>query len=230
MDANLWPEKDLDPGIQFLFQKIEEMEEQLSEKEKVALFVDNSSLFGSVQDMQDSLGGRRIDYIKLKEYLAGGRTVPSARFYYSEPVVRDDADPALLRAAKKRRSFYYVLERAGYLTVRLPQHQFSANIGLEIAYDMCALSRDGSFDTFVLVAGDEDYARIVKRLQEEKGLAVEVAFFDQTCSYKLKEAATRFIDLGREEGINELFREVRSEQEDEDYAEQSNQKRTDRDL
>ena len=223
MDSNLWPE---DGGLQFLVERLDDLQEEIRQKEKVALFVDNSSLFGAVQEMQEVLSSRRIDYIKLKEYLADNRTMAAAKFYYSEPVVRDDADPALLRAAKKRRSFYYVLERAGYTTVRLPQHQgFSANINLEIVYDMCALSRDAAFDTLVLVAGDEEYARLVTRLQDEKGLAVEVAFFDQKCSYKLKEAATRFVDLGDAEGIGELFREVRLEEEGETYAESTSEER-----
>lgn len=214
MDSRLWPE---DGELQFLADRLDDIEQEIRQREKVALFVDNSSLFGAVQEMQETLSGRRIDYIKLKDYLADGRTMAASRFYYSEPVVRDDADPMLLRAAKKRRSFYYVLERAGYTTIRLPQHPgFTANINIEIVYDMCAASRDAAFDTLILVAGEDEYSRIVNRLQNEKGIAVEVAFFDQKCSNKLKEAATRFVDLSEADGISELFREVRIEEENEE--------------
>lgn len=227
MDSRLWQtgRPAQDGSLQFLASRLYELEQEIRQREKVALFVDNSSLFGAVQEMQEMLSSRRIDYIKLKDYLADDRTMATARFYYSEPVVRDDADPALLRAAKKRRSFYYVLECAGYTTIRLPQHPgFSANINIEIVYDMCAASRDAAFDTLILVAGEDEYARIVNRLQDEKGIAVEVAFFDQKCSNKLKEAATRFVDLGDTDGISELFREVRIDEEGENYVESSSER------
>jgi uncharacterized LabA/DUF88 family protein len=188
--------------------------EEMRRGSRVAIFVDNISLFGGVQDMQEVFGTRRIDYIKLRDYLANGRTVLSSRFYYSEPFVRDDSDSTLIQAAKKRRAFYYVLERNGYLTIRLPDYKFSSIVSLEIVYDICSLSRDGLFDTFILVAGEEDYTRVVKRVQEERGLAVEVAYFDKICSQKLKGAATKFIDL--EKGL-ELFREFQDEREEHDH-------------
>jgi uncharacterized LabA/DUF88 family protein len=193
---------------------LQKIEQLLMAKEKICLFIDNSNLFGAMQEFSQN---DRIDYIKLKEFLAHGRTIASARFYYSEPPFpRDNVEPEVMQAAlesvRKRKSFYYVLERSGYTTICLPQRSNHVNsfvekgLDTELVYDMCAMSRDGRIDTFILVAGDEDYARIVSRLRQDTGVKVEVAFFDAQCSYKLKEAATTFIDLGQQETRELVFR------------------------
>ena len=75
----------------------------------------------------------------------------------------------------------------------------------EIVYDMVKLSQSGHYDTFVLVAGDEDYARTIRKLRNETGIRIEVAFFANTCSSVLKREASDFIDLS---SIPELFQKV----------------------
>jgi uncharacterized LabA/DUF88 family protein len=65
----------------------------------------------------------------------------------------------------------------------------------EIVYDMVRLSQGGHYDTFVLIAGDEDYARTVRRLRIETGIRIEVAFFGGRCSTVLRREASEFIDL-----------------------------------
>jgi len=191
----------------------------LRKRERVCVFVDNSDLF-------DALHGRKIDYIKLKEILAAGRSVNRANFYYSEPPpakfyfseppynkeTKEEGEEALI-AAKKRQGFYYVLQRAGYTVVCLPQRErhengdyyFEDALQLEIVYDMCELS-SGKFDTFILVAGDEAYVRTVSRVRQDTGINVEIAFFDSSCSGKLKEVGNKFVDLDQEHLVRELFR------------------------
>lgn len=195
-----------------LAEMIESLKKEVRRQERVAIFVDNSNIFGAITDLPQ-LYGKRLDYVKLKDFLADGRTVSQAFFYYSEPPFPKGENPEVLSEArdalKKRKAFYRVLHCAGYRTICLPQrvrHIGGANGGeflekgldTELVYDMCALSRDGNYDTFILAAGAEDYARPVERIRQDTGIRVEVAFFEgANCSYRLQEAASHFIDLGK---------------------------------
>jgi uncharacterized LabA/DUF88 family protein len=199
----------------------------LRTREKVCIFVDNTDLFDAIQQIRNT-HGKKVDYIKLKEILANDRVVNRANFYFSEPSppkfyfsdppyskeVKDEGDESLL-AAKKRQGFYYVLQKAGYSVICLPQRErydpqsgeyyIDDTMSLEIVYDMCSMSQK-NFDTIVLVAGSEDYARIVGKLRQDSGVNVEVAFFGSSCSAKLRDMANRFIDLEQDGIMRELFR------------------------
>jgi uncharacterized LabA/DUF88 family protein len=193
---------------------IENVFSDMRRKERVCLFIDNSDLFSAVQN-NTATYGKRVDYIKLREFLANGRSVNASKFYFGEPSFpKEGSDPREIEeaaiAAKKRQGFYYVLQRAGYTTVCLPQHDedYERGLDIELVYDMCALSRAGAFDTFVLVAGDENYARTVSRIRQDTGISVEVAFFANSCSYKLRQAANKFCNLGDQDVIQQIFFEL----------------------
>jgi uncharacterized LabA/DUF88 family protein len=249
-------------------------------RERIAIFVDNNSLFKAIHKQ----GGKRIDYVKMRDYLIDGRTLHSLKFYYTEPPLpkREDVSAEeyemALDAIEKRKKFYFVLEKNGYSLNQVPQRQvqiprngaflrnlqrleetgviddianevfvddlkdpiilevlktleekriitkivketvsdaeneplvFEKGLDSEIIYDMVALSRDGNYDTFVLVAGEEDYARAVAKLSRDKAINIEVAFFPPPyCSFKLHDAATEFIDISKNPN---LFRELRGE-------------------
>jgi uncharacterized LabA/DUF88 family protein len=79
--------------------------------------------------------------------------------------------------------------------VRGGQMPEEKGLDCEIVYDMSMLARTGRYDTFVVVAGDEDYARSVSRIPKETGVKVKVAFFGNLCSNFLKESCSEFIDL-----------------------------------
>jgi hypothetical protein len=75
-----------------------------------------------------------------------------------------------------------------------PSHE-ERGLKTEIVFDMAELACTGRYDAFVLVSGDEDYARTVKRLRADHGMRVEVAFFPGQSSTNLQRQATNFIDL-----------------------------------
>jgi uncharacterized LabA/DUF88 family protein len=194
---------------------MEDLRKLIRSMEKVAIFIDNSNLYGAMQTLPDAYE-KRIDYVKLKSFLADDRTVNNALFYYSEPPRLNEWDEGyeeIREAVRKRQGFYYVLEKAGYKTVCLPQrqqHDGYSEKGLDtiLVYDMCALSRSGKYDTFILVAGDGDYTLPVQKIKEDTGISVEVAFFGGpgNCSSHLQSACSKFIDLGKEEAMEEIFR------------------------
>lgn len=187
---------------------LEDVWEEIRRRESVCLFVDNSNLFGAIQGLQRLIAGRKIDYIKLRDYLGDGRSINCAKFYYNEPFFPKEGDPKAIEeailAAQKRQGFYHVLQKAGYSTVCLPEGRDS--IEMDLIYDMATLSRTGQFNTFVLVAGNENYARTAMRVRQETGTNVEVAFFQESCSHRLRQAANDFLNLSEPEIIAEIFR------------------------
>jgi len=201
--------------LEGVHENLDELWDLIQSRENVAVFIDNSSVFDAIRNLSKNiLRGRRMDYIKLKEHLTDGRNLGCAYFYFSEPQLPKIGFDNARKAAEKRETFYYALERGGYFTICIPQTQefhaeesFSVEpVSGDVIYDMCALSRQGKYDTLVLVAGDANYARAVKKLRQDTGVNVEVAFFGAACSPKLKEAANHFTDLS--ELVDELFMEV----------------------
>lgn len=219
-------------------------------RERVCVFIDNSNLFHAVRMMNQETGKhKKLDYIKVKDFLADGRRT-DVRFYYSdtEEEWEDEAK------SQSRQKFYSFLENIlGFTMIRLPLRERSAynpaiakmarhlrnagksdfeissiagesvswlkrmegqgnvatekGLDCEIVYDMCRLARTGKYDTFILVAGDEDYARTVGKLRDEIGLNVEVAFFGNCSSTFLQKEATKFVDFT----TSEIFQGERSE-------------------
>jgi uncharacterized LabA/DUF88 family protein len=89
----------------------------------------------------------------------------------------------------------------------LEHKQKEVGLDCEIVYDMATLSRDSDYTRFVLVAGDEEYARTVRRIREETKIQVCVAFFSEIgCANSLMREATKFIDLN----VNTIFRDYRT--------------------
>lgn len=212
------------------------------------MFVDNSNLFHAIR----SQGNKKLDYVRLRDYLADGRSI-DVRFYYSDPFEDDDTkyiDAGLNEKRASRDRFYRFLEerlqfemirlplrmRSGYDAVALALvnhlrkeltddeilkivgqksywlHQIEGEnkvpeekgLDCEVVYDLAKLSTFGHYTNFILVAGDEDYARSLQKLRRETGIGVEVAFFSNVCSSILQREATAFIDLTN---IQNLFKE-----------------------
>jgi len=198
-----------------------EMNRLLRSQEKVCLFIDNSNLFHALKSM--NLGNRRLDYIKLRDVLADGRTA-TVRFYYSSPDMGNLLNEDRARQAKRNKFYDFLESNLGYHMVELPlrertisengtpvQVPIEKGLDCEIVYDMAILSRAGRYNTFILVAGDEDYARTIRRIRSETGLNVEVAFFSNVgCSSMLVREATRFIDLNHASIREDLFREYKN--------------------
>lgn len=182
---------------------------------RVCIFVDNSNLFWAIKPLKEK--DRHLNYVKLKERLTDGR-VADVRFYYSMPSRPQNVYSELMRQYEKLTKFYLGIKEIGYQMISLPLRErtvFATNgriavpkekgLDCEIVYDMATLSRTGDYQAFVLVAGDEDYARTVRRVRQEVGIRVDVAFFSHAgCSNVLVEEASEFLDLSLE--IDSLFR------------------------
>ncbi len=94
--------------------------------------------------------------------------------------------------------FFESLEKAGYEVKSKDLQIFRGGMkkgdwDVGIAIDAIKLAEN--LDTIVLVSGDGDYVPLVKYLQFNKGVRVEIMAFEESCSHKLIEEADDFINL-----------------------------------
>lgn len=123
----------------------------------------------------------QLDYGKLYEFFCG-----------------DDAIAKLWGSPPPSDSFWEMIRRKGWQVktyrrnVQNKEKEVDMAIGHAMTKDAYKFG-DAANDTFTLVAGDRDYAPVVKDLVSE-GFTVEVAFWSHA-SQDLKASASKFIDL-----------------------------------
>lgn len=151
-------------------------------KPKVCILIDNNSLSLSSH-------GHRIDFAKLQESLLAGRDAAVQRFYCGEI------------GTENREKFYHSLRMLGIRVVisRIVKHssrsaQFDPTITQAIlcnmAWDLCELSENRNFSTFVVVTKSVELADVIAKVRE-RGVDVEIASFEP-CSESLRSRATQF--------------------------------------
>jgi NYN domain len=171
-------------------------EHGLLRRDRVCIFIDNTNLLHAVRTLAER--GQRIDYFFLKEYLAHGRSV-DARFYYSDMPMDN------MYRQERHQKFLTSIEEFGYTIIGIDSvgrgDDGSAKEGgleMEILYDMAVLSRERLYGSFILVANDDAYARVVKRIRMDTGMEIDVAFFGlPSCCTLLNRAASHYHDLSK---------------------------------
>lgn len=153
----------------------------LVKKGRLAIFIDGNNLFHAAK-----IFGVEIDYLKLLDTLCQGGTLLRAFFY-----------TGVDEHAEKQKGFLLWMRRNGYRVIEkelktFPDGSKKANLDVEIAVDMLGLA--GSYDTAILVSGDEDFAYAVNAVAS-KGCRVEVAGFRHNTAPKLIDVADRYFEL-----------------------------------
>jgi uncharacterized LabA/DUF88 family protein len=156
-------------------------EQILENRGRVAIFIDGSNLFYAALQL-----GIEIDYSKLLYRLTAGSRLLRSFFY-----------TGVDRTNEKQQGFLLWMRRNGYRViakdlVQLPDGSKKANLDVEIAVDMMALT--GSYDTAILVSGDGDLAYAVDAVSY-RGARVEVVSLRSMTSDSLINVADRYIDL-----------------------------------
>lgn len=67
-------------------------------------------------------------------------------------------------------------------------------IDIELATELIVQAFNGSYDTAILVSGDEDYTRAVRYVQDQ-GKRVVVASFEATTAAEVRKLADKYIEL-----------------------------------
>lgn len=166
--------------------------------EKVMIFIDGSYLYKRLEQLK-YLG--KIDYQKLLSMLVGSRKLIRPYYFGSEP-----EHPYPLQT-----DFYRSLEFIGYTVALLklretpiPQKDGSfitkrqeKGVDMALAMEMLSLAYKKAMDTAILLAGDEDFWKLVERVQGE-GIRVELAYFKESISDKLLRQVDAYICLSEQ--------------------------------
>ena len=157
---------------------------------RVLIFVDESNVTGSAK-----VSNRKLDWIKLRDFLVGERAL-------LEMVVYAGLPPAMTewQAERDRKNkFLHWLRSHGFLVVTkegapADEAHYKANVDVLMAIDAMELSTAMAPDVVVLVTGDADFAPLALQLRR-RGIRVEAASLAQTLGAGLKTAVNESIDL-----------------------------------
>ena len=164
-----------------------------SSHSRVLVLVDESNVGSSVRT-----AGRGLDWIKLREFLAGpnsGRDLIEMVVYAGLP----PAIPAWQEERDKKNKFVHWLRSNGFMVVTkdgapAEEGHYKANVDVMMAIDALELSIEIQPDVVILVTGDADFAYLAIKLRRH-GIRVEVASVTQNLGHILRAAANDVIDL-----------------------------------
>ncbi|HEY2627075.1 MAG TPA: NYN domain-containing protein [Candidatus Udaeobacter sp.] len=164
-------------------------------RSKVLILVDESNIGSSVRT-----AGRGLDWLKLREFLAGpntGRDLIEMVVYAGLP----PATPAWQEERDKKNKFMHWLRSNGFMVVTkdgspAEEGHYKANVDVMMAIDALELSVEMRPDVVILVTGDADFAYLAIKLRR-RGIRVEVASVAANLGNLLKSAANDVIDLAQ---------------------------------
>jgi uncharacterized LabA/DUF88 family protein len=162
-------------------------------RSRVLVLVDESNVGSSVRT-----AGRGLDWLKLREFLAGpdtGRELIEMVVYAGLP----PPIPLWQEERDKKNKFMYWLRSNGFMVVTkdgapAEEGHYKANVDVMMAIDALELSAEMQPDVVILVTGDADFAYLAIKLRR-RGIRVEVASVAQNLGNILKSAANDVIDL-----------------------------------
>ena len=160
---------------------------------RVLVLVDESNVGSSVRT-----AGRGLDWLKLREFLAGpntGRELIEMVVYAGLP----PAIPTWQEERDKKNKFMHWLRSNGFMVVTkdgapAEEGHYKANVDVMMAIDALELSVEMQPDVVILVTGDADFAYLAIKLRR-RGIRVEVASVAQNLGNILRSAANDVIDL-----------------------------------
>src|SRR6266700_1768543 len=164
-----------------------------SYRSRVLILVDESNVGSSVRTV-----GRGLDWIKLRDFLAGpvtGRDLIEMVVYAGLP----PAMPIWQEERDKKNKFMQWLRFNGFMVVTkdgapAEEGRYKANVDVMMAIDALDLSVEMRPDVVSLVTGDADFAYLAVKLRR-RGIRVEVASFAANLGNTLRSAANAVIDL-----------------------------------
>jgi uncharacterized LabA/DUF88 family protein len=159
----------------------------------VLVLVDESNVGSSVRT-----AGRGLDWIKLRDFLAGpntGRDLIEMVVYAGLP----PAIPAWQEERDKKNKFMHWLRSNGFMVVTkdgspAEEGHYKANVDVMMAIDAMELSIAMRPNVVILVTGDADFAYLATQLRRH-GIRVEVASVAAILGQTLRAAANEVIDL-----------------------------------
>src|ERR1700738_1112460 len=164
-----------------------------SRHSRVLVLVDESNVGSSVRT-----AGRGLDWLKLREFLAGpntGRELIEMVVYAGLP----PAIPIWQEERDRKNKFVHWLRSNGFMVVTkdgapAEEGHYKANVDVMMAIDARELSIEMRPDVVILVTGDADFAYLATKLRRH-AIRVEVASAAANLGHTLRSAANHVIDL-----------------------------------
>ncbi len=150
--------------------------------QRVGIFIDTQNLYHSAKNLY----GARVNFAAMMKEAVGDRQLIRALAY----VIRTET--------AEESPFFEALGKLGIETKVKDLQVFGdgakkADWDVGLAVDAIKLAP--KLDAIVIASGDGDYVPLVKYLQENMGVQVEVISFGRSSSLKLKEAVDSFTDM-----------------------------------
>lgn len=182
--------------------------------ERVMIFIDGNNLYHSLKHV---VGNTNLDFEKFSHKLVNNRHLIRT-YYYNAPLNREDDE----EKHRQQRSFFDSLDSVPYLTKKfgrlekrivrqtLPDGTFISaptyvekGVDTHIVIDMLTFAYKNTYNTAILVSGDEDFTILVEKVKE-LGKHVEVANLGG--SFLLRQAADKYILIDQKflEGIQQV--------------------------
>src|SRR5437764_7980714 len=166
-----------------------------SHRARVLVLVDESNVGSSVRT-----AGRGLDWIKLRDFLAGpatDRDLIEMVVYAGLP----PATPAWQEERDKKNKFVHWLRSNGFMVVTkdgspAEEGHYKANVDVMMAIDALELSIEIRPDLVILVTGDADFAYLVIKLHRH-GIRVEAASVAANLGNVLREAVNDVVELAQ---------------------------------
>jgi uncharacterized LabA/DUF88 family protein len=161
--------------------------------DRVAIFIDGSNLYHSVQS---NFGRHDLNFTAFANKLAAGRKL--FRIYYYNVLQDPSQYPD---GHREQQDFLDVLRKTPYLEIRLGSTKkalgVEKGIDVMIATDLLYFAWSGFYDVAILVSGDADFAYAVQAVKN-MGKHVEVAYFESGASKDLLDVADNRYLLDRD--------------------------------
>jgi uncharacterized LabA/DUF88 family protein len=152
--------------------------------ERVAIFIDGSNLYHSVQN---NFGRHDLNFTEFANKLVAGRKL--SRIYYYNMLQEPSQYPDSYR---EQQEFLEVLKKTPYLEIRLGTIKkalgVEKGIDIMIGTDLLYFAWSNFYDVAILVSGDADFAYAVQAVKN-MGKHVEVAYFESATSKDLLDVA-----------------------------------------
>lgn len=151
--------------------------------QRVGVFIDTQNLYHSAKNLYDD---SRVNFSNiLTDALAGRKLIRAMAYVIS---TKEGVE----------HSFFEALEKIGIETRSKELQEFwgGAKKGdWDVGLAVDAITLAPKLDSIIIASGDGDFVPLVKYLQINMGIQVEVIAFGKSASSKLREAADDFFDL-----------------------------------
>jgi uncharacterized LabA/DUF88 family protein len=173
-----------------LLQNMKRASAKMATPRRVLILVDESNVTSSAKG-----ANRKLDWLKLQEFLLDGRELIETVIYAGLPPTM----PEWQAERDKKNKFLHWLRSHGFLVISKDgspgaESHYKANVDVLMAIDAVELSVQMTPDVVVLVTGDADFAYLAFQLRR-RGIRVEAASTLPTLGAGLKSAVNAIVDL-----------------------------------